>query len=140
MSELGERIRTAPYGETHLFSAGQAGFVLRSRGGSLLGIDLCLSENTQSVEKNPGFRRLLPAAFDPDELAFDVLVATHAHADHFDTIALPVLMKASPRATFFYSAECQPKAEALALDPGRCCPAAPGDAAMCGEFILRFVF
>lgn len=72
-----------------LFFLGQAGFVLKSSKGVLLGIDLYLSN---CCERYYGFKRLMPYLLDPAELIFDYLIVTHSHEDHFDIDALPTMM------------------------------------------------
>ena len=43
MNDFAIRVLTAPLGKTHLFSVGQAGFIIKSKSGQLLAIDLYLS-------------------------------------------------------------------------------------------------
>lgn len=60
---------------------GQAGYILESKKGTKIGIDLYLSD---CVEREDGFKRLMPHVFRADKLALDFVVATHSHFDHFD--------------------------------------------------------
>ncbi len=87
-ASLAKQIISSPE-QTSLFFLGQAGFVLKHRG-VLVGIDLYLSNCCQRYY---GYKRLMPRLLEPEELTFDILVATHAHEDHFDVDALPVMMK-----------------------------------------------
>lgn len=69
--------------------AGQAGFILENEIGYKIGIDLYLSN---CCERFFGFKRLMPYVFDAKTLDLDLLVATHAHYDHFDIDSVPVLL------------------------------------------------
>lgn len=75
--------------QTALFFLGQAGFILKHKG-TLLGIDLYLSDCCQRYY---GYKRLMPRLLEPEEATLDILIATHAHEDHFDVDALPIMMK-----------------------------------------------
>ena len=69
---------------------GQAGFIFESSAGYRVGIDLYLSN---CCERYFGFKRLLPFLYDPLNLNLDLLVATHAHYDHFDPDSVPLIIK-----------------------------------------------
>ena len=112
---LAEKILTAPLGKTHLFSAGQAGFIIKSASGELLAIDLYLSECVERLEGTHGFRRLLPQILLPEELEFDVVICTHPHLDHFDTDAVPGLI-ANHRTKLFCSVDCEKLVKELHLE------------------------
>ena len=68
MKDFALQVLTAPLGKTHLFSVGQAGFIIKSKSGQLLAIDLYLSDCVERVEGNVGFKRLLPKILNPDDL------------------------------------------------------------------------
>ena len=103
---LAEKILTAQNGKTHLFATGQAGFIIKSAGGQLLAIDLYLSEGEKQFKGDNGFKRLLPVILQPDELLFDVVICTHPHFDHFDTVSVPVMLK-NKRTKLFCSTDCE---------------------------------
>ena len=86
--------------ELAVFFIGQAGFVIKDSSGKLVAVDLYLSD---CCERYFGFKRLIPKLLAPDELAFDIIIATHAHYDHFDIDAMPVLMSNSN--TVLYTSE-----------------------------------
>lgn len=137
MTDLAVRVLTAPPGRTHLFSTGQAGFLIKSAAGRLLGIDLYLSDCVERVEGHKGYKRMLPKILEPGELRLDAVVATHSHKDHFDDDAMPALL--SNGAKLFAAHDCRADVERLGL--GYYGPAfvAPGDECRHGEFCLRFV-
>lgn len=92
MFDFAEKIRRAELGKTHLFSVGQAGFIIKSAGGQLLGIDLYLSDCVERVEGHIGYKRMLPRILEANELIFECIIATHFHRDHFDVDSMKELM------------------------------------------------
>ena len=50
MSEFSIKVLTAPLGKTYFFTTGQAGFILKSKTGQLLGLDLYLSDCVERIE------------------------------------------------------------------------------------------
>lgn len=70
--------------------AGQAGFIIETADGYRIGIDLYLSDCCQRYE---GLKRLMPFLFEPQKMDLDLLVATHAHYDHFDPDSVPLMMQ-----------------------------------------------
>lgn len=138
MKEFASTILDAEPGKTHLFSVGQAGFVIKSASGQLLGIDLYLSDCVERLEGHMGFKRLLPRLLVLGEVVFDALVATHAHWDHFDVDAMTGLMEEG-RTCLFASEGCRPLVERLELDPERTHYVKSGDCAQAGDFTLHFI-
>ena len=138
MTDTASQIKAASLGKTHLFFLGQAGYVIKSPEGKLLGIDLYLSDCVERVEGHVGFKRLLPKLLSPDELTFDVLVATHPHCDHFDVDALPRLMNGG-HTKLFASKNCRALAEKNSMTDTDIEYVAPGDSTEAGGFRLDFV-
>ena len=101
-----DTILNASLGRTWLFWMGQAGFIIKSAEGKLLGIDLYLSECVEPVEGHVGYHRLMPQIVNPSELELDVVIATHFHRDHFDIDAMPQLM-ANGKTKLFCAYDCQ---------------------------------
>lgn len=139
MNELAIRVLTADPGKLHLFSVGQAGFIMKNSSGKLLAVDLYLSNCVERLEGHMGFKRLQPAPIGPEELVFDVLVATHPHWDHFDVDSMSTLMS-SCKTTLYASVECASLVDALKLDTTRVRYVRTGDKARCGGYELDFVF
>lgn len=124
--------------ETHLFAVGQAGYILKSSSGQLLGVDLYLSECGERIEKDIGFKRLLPAIFKPSELIFDYIIATHAHFDHFDMDAIPDLMS-NEKTQLYASVGCGQEIEKLDITSERIVYVQQGDTIEAGDYVLEFV-
>lgn len=137
MKEFAEKILSAEVGRTWLFSVGQAGFIVKSASGMLLGIDLYLSDCVEPLEGHVGFKRLLPKILSPDEFVFDVLVATHEHYDHFDVDAMPMLMK-NGKTRLFASRGCVELVKRGQIDESRVEYVSPGDTYEVGDFKLSF--
>ena len=138
MDDFVSSVLNAELGKTHLFSVGQAGFIVKSASGQLLGIDLYLSDCVERLEGHVGFKRLLPRLFDPADMEFDVLIATHAHWDHFDVDAMPILLSGK-KTRLLAAGDCKSLVEQLELDVGciRCIK--PGDSMQCGDFFIHFI-
>ena len=133
-----ESVRAAEAGKTHLFSLGQAGFLIKSAGGQLLAIDPYLSDCVEKAEGGMGFKRLMPRLLSPEELTLTALICTHFHMDHYDPDAVPGLMK-NGVTRLFAARDCRELALEQGLDMGRAAFVRPGDACACGDFDLRFI-
>lgn len=138
MYDFALSVLTAPLGKTHLFSVGQAGYIIKSASGQLLGVDLYLSECVERLEGHVGFKRLLPKILDPFALTMDCLIATHPHLDHFDMDAIPELMS-NGTTRLYASVDCAAEVERLRMTQDRITYVKPGDSECCGDFTLDFV-
>lgn len=139
MTEFAERIKNLPLGAVYLISMGQAGYIIRSKNGNLLGIDLYLSNYSQRAAGNIiAFKRLLPELITPNDLLFDALVATHNHSDHFDNDSMQDLMK-NGTTRLYASVECKNKCEELHIDRSRCVYVKPGDNYVECDFNILFI-
>lgn len=133
-----ETLAAAVQGATHLFSMGQAGYIIKSQHGQTIGIDLYLSECVEPVEGHDGYHRLMPQIVQPHELKLDVVIATHLHRDHFDIDAMPALM-ANGHTQLFCAYDCQEDVERLGIDKNRVTFVKPGDHHKVGDFDIYFI-
>ena len=138
MNDLAIRILTAGRGKTHLFSIGQAGFVIKSKSGQLLAWDLYLSECGERIEGHAGFKRLLPKLLFPGEVVFDTVIASHHHFDHFDPDSIPE-MTADPGTRLIAAYDCRELADQLHLGKQAITYAAPGDTVTAGDYTIHFI-
>lgn len=138
MNEFILSVLTAPIGKTHIFSVGQAGFIIKSSGGQLLGIDLYLSDCVERVEGNKGFKRLLPRLFYPFNLQFDYIIATHFHRDHFDLDSIPELMS-NDKTRLFAALDCKDSVKQLEMSEERISYVSPGISVIAGDYEINFV-
>lgn len=133
-----ETIMAALLGATHLFSMGQAGFIIKNQKGETLGIDLYLSECVERVEGHDGYHRLLPQIVKAEDLNLDVVIATHFHRDHFDVDAMKDLM-ANGKTLLFCAYDCEEDVKRLGIDEQRVTYVKPGDCHKVGDFEIRFI-
>ena len=77
-------------GTLAVFWLGQAGYIIKTPENKLIAIDLYLSDY---CERLVGFKRIMAKILEPSELEFDVILASHAHPDHFDSDSIPFMMK-----------------------------------------------
>ena len=138
MNNFAKRVSDSVLAKTHIFSVGQAGYIIKSKNGQLLGIDLYLSDCVERVENSKGFKRLLPKLLSPNELKFDVVIATHLHRDHFDVDSIPVIMS-NKRTLLCAAYDCQEDVKNLDISEDRVTYVKPGDSFIAGDFSLTFV-
>ena len=138
MNILSRNILSARPGQTTLFSVGQAGYLIKSSAGQLLGIDLYLSDCVERLEGHIGFKRLLPKILSPYDLELDCLIATHPHFDHFDFDSVPEIM-ANGRTRLFASTGCEALVRELKMKNDGITYIKPGETCECGDFLLHFV-
>lgn len=137
MTSIVEKLKTIT-GKTELYWLGQAGFIIKSASGKLLGIDLYLSECVEPVEGHVGYHRLMPQILDPKGIQFDVLIATHFHRDHFDVDAMPALMD-NGKTQLYCAYDCQDDVERLNIDKHRAQFVKPGESYDCSEYHIDFI-
>ncbi len=138
MKSFIEKLKSSEFGKTHLFWLGQAGFIIKSSAGKLLGIDLYLSECVETVEGHVGYHRLMPQIVCPEDLNLDVLIATHFHRDHFDIDAMTGLMSGG-KTRLFCAYDCIDDVTQLGLDEERVTFIRPGDKADFEGFHIDFI-
>lgn len=121
-----------------IFSTGQAGFIVKSKNGQLLAIDLYLSNCVERVEGHKGFKRLLPQILNASDIRFDVLIATHPHFDHYDVDSVPEMVSKGSR--LFCSVECEKLNKQLLMDyyKDSITYVKPGDRHVAGDFDIIF--
>lgn len=105
MTELAQRIRdtTVRPGQLAVFYLAQAGFCFKTWRARVVAIDPYL---TDCCNRLFGFRRMIPAVIAPEELEADIVASTHAHADHLDPDAAPILAR-HPKTHFLGAPDCE---------------------------------
>ncbi len=121
-----------------LISVGQAGYILQSKAGKKLGVDLYLSNCVEREEGHVGFKRLLPQLFQPEELDLDIIIATHPHYDHFDIDAMPSIMN-NRKSKLFASLNCEKEVKSIGLSSGNITYVKSGDTIEENDFVIRFI-
>lgn len=138
MNNFVSKIIDVPLGNAFIFSVGQAGYIIKSSSGQLLGIDLYLSDCVERLEGHKGFKRLLPKLFDPMDLQFDVLVSTHAHYDHLDIDSIPQMLNNS-KTKLFASINCKQELSSYEQFDNKVFYVSRGEEYKCGDYKLCFV-
>lgn len=138
MMTLSGKVLGAQQNKTHLFFAGQAGFIVKNSNGALFALDLYLSDCVERVEGNIGFKRLQPKLMDPSDLIFDILVTTHPHVDHFDIDSVPFMMSNS-KTKMFASVDCEKEVQRLRMTSERITYISPGDSYRDDDFDIQFI-
>ena len=122
-------------GKTSLNFNVQAGFVLKSKKGTTMGVDLYL---TDCVERYDGFKRLSPKVMDPST-PLDYVVCSHWHLDHFDIDAMPLLMS-NGKTKLVCADDCYDHVKNLNLDESRVVYVRVGDTVPCDDITVHAVF
>jgi L-ascorbate 6-phosphate lactonase len=102
-------------GEIALFYLAQAGFCIRTAAGKTIVIDPYLSD---ACERLFNFKRMIPAGISAEELAADLYLCTHHHADHFDPDTIPVAAK-NEKTIFIAAPDCEVLYQELKIPPSR---------------------
>jgi len=117
MLDLARRIlstEVAP-GSLAIFWLSQAGFVFKTPKGKIIYTDPYLSDY---VERMFGFKRIMATPIEAAEVEADLVVSTHAHGDHLDLDAIPILAR-NPRIRFVGAPDCIPEYRKLGLPADR---------------------
>ena len=127
-----------PNNKTSIISTGQAGYIIKSRRGQLLGIDLYLSDYVEKLEGNIGYKRLLPKLINPEDIQADVLIATHPHGDHYDKDSMEELLS-NDKTILYASDNCEEIVEQQKIDKNRVFYKKAGEEVEIKDFIIYFV-
>ena len=124
---------------TAIFSLGQAGFLIKSKSGQLLGIDLYLSNCVERLEGHKGFKRLLPQILSPMDLKIDAIICTHPHLDHYDIDSIPEIVGNGSH--LFCSVDCEQWNKQLLMNyySEQITYVKPGSKHIFGDFDITFV-
>jgi L-ascorbate 6-phosphate lactonase len=143
MSDLARTIRetqVAP-GSLALFWLAQAGFVYKSPGGRVIYVDAYLSDCVHRLLANEryGFKRMSLAHIAPEEVEANWFVSTHAHPDHFDYDAIPVIARDS-HTHFIAAPDCRAEFDKLGIPAARYTILHEGEQATCGDIRLTALY
>lgn len=80
------RSYAVPKGEVGIWWLGQNGFLFKSPEGTLIGVDLYLTDSCAALGQPIGVNtsRTVPVLIAPEELDVDLFACTHNHQDHTD--------------------------------------------------------
>lgn len=136
--DFATKVLNARIGQTHIFSVGQAGYIIKSKSGQLLAIDLYLSECVERLEGHVGFKRLLPKILSPFDIVFDCVITTHCHWDHFDVDSVPEMVS-NERTKLYAASDCKELVKAAGITNPNIEYVKPGDHSVCGDFTIDFI-
>ncbi len=133
---LADRIKKAE--GTCIFSLGQAGYVIKNKRGMLLAVDPYLSDCVEREEGHIGFKRLLPQLIQPEDIIFDVIIATHQHLDHFDIDAMGNLLK-NRHTQLFATSGCSGSVQEIGISSEQIRYVKHGDRFDVAGFSIQFI-
>jgi len=96
-----------PKGSIALWWMGQNGYIFKSPEGTLVSVDLYLSDYCETKYPDINLRRRVPILIPPEEVDVDVYACTHSHFDHCDPETVNGLRNKDAIA-FVGSGECGP--------------------------------
>lgn len=138
--DLASRIRsTQPQaGQVALFWLGQAGFVFKSAGGTVVFVDAYLSH---CVERKfgPQWKRIMAPPMLPDEVDGDWFISTHEHDDHLDVDSIPTISH-NQRVNFAGPQKCAEFYRSVGINEDRFIELIPEKQVLIGDFTCTTVF
>jgi L-ascorbate 6-phosphate lactonase len=114
----------------------QAGFVLKSPGGSIILVDPYLSDAVRRSYKIP---RNAPATLDAAEVAADAILATHSHEDHLDPDSI-VAFSNHEKTVFIGPPMVTTKLASVGVTPDKTLTIERGASVPVGDFAIRAVY
>jgi L-ascorbate 6-phosphate lactonase len=144
-SRLGWALKSmrVPVGSVAIGWLGQAGFVLKSPGGTRIAIDPYLSNSCEAIGRDAGldFRRRVPAPLQPRELVgYDAIAITHSHQDHLDPETLHPYLRAGGRGPFIAPHESADRLASLGVAAEQVLLTWPNRTHQVGDFTIRATF
>jgi L-ascorbate 6-phosphate lactonase len=137
------RALVVPKGSVALARLGQAGFVVKSPGGTRIALDPYLSNSCEEVVRAAGLnmRRLVPSPLAPADLVdLDALVFTHSHQDHVDPETVVPYLKAGGRAPMVAPHEASDRLRSLGVPSEVIRLTWPNNIQEVGDLTLRATF
>ncbi|MCL5995454.1 MAG: MBL fold metallo-hydrolase [Chloroflexi bacterium] len=122
MERLADQIKTTTVepGGLAIFWIGQAGFVYKTPAGGVIYVDPYLTDFVARALPHIGygFKRITGCPIEAGEVDADLVVSTHAHEDHLDQDAIPILLK-NERIHFAGAPDCREKYQQLGVPSTR---------------------
>src|SRR5687767_3220905 len=113
------RALNVPHGHLTIWALGQQGYLLKGAD-KVVVIDPYLSNYVEETSPPGGLERMVPIVVQPGDLDMvDLILSTHAHADHCDPRTLKPLMQASPNAMLLTSYKARDMLAAQGFDMER---------------------
>jgi L-ascorbate 6-phosphate lactonase len=142
--DLNQRVRETdvPTGRVGLWWLGQAGFILKSPGGTTIAIDPYLTNSCYEVPGNSTLdvNRLFPPPISPQELKVDAIALTHSHQDHCDPETIKGYRAAGGDGMFVAPAETVEKLGAMGVPNDKILLTWPNKEHRVGDVRIRATF
>lgn len=132
-----------PRGSVALVWLGQAGFLLKSPGGTLLALDPYLSNSCQPLGASIGLDmdRKFPVPMEPADLkGFDALIFSHSHQDHVDPETIQPYLKAGGTGPYIAPHEAADRLKSLGANPEQIILTWSNNTHQVGDFTLKTTF
>jgi len=130
-------------GTIALWWLGQAGFIVKSAGGTIIALDPYLTNSCQALGEKAGFNmdRQVPAPIHAaDLLGVDCYLLTHSHQDHLDPETLQGYRHAGGHGPYVAPAETIEKLHALGVPASETVMIWPNKAFVSGDLNIRATF
>ncbi len=138
MINFAQKVLSSRINQTQIFAVGQAGYIIKSKSGQLLAIDIYLSECVERLEGHVGFKRLLPKILSPFDITFDCIITTHPHWDHYDVDSIPEMIS-NNTTKLFASVDCKKLVDDAGVSNPNIEYVKPGDHSVWGDFTIDFI-
>src|SRR5271157_1840997 len=97
---------------------GQNGYIFKSPEGTLVSVDLYLSNHCAAEYPHLNLQRKVPVLLTPEEVKVDVYACTHSHLDHLDPETVAGLRNRDT-ISFVGAGECGPVYRSLGIEDAR---------------------
>lgn len=133
---------TVPKGSVALVWLGQAGFILKSPGGHILGLDPYLSNSCASLgAAGIDMERQVPVPLHPRYLRLcDTLLFSHSHQDHVDPETIEQYLKAGGQSDIIAPHEAASRLESIGVPPAKISRTWPNHSHTAGDFTIKATF
>lgn len=134
---------SVPPNSLALWWLGQAGFLIKSPGGTILALDPYLTNSCKLFGEGAGFDmdRMVPPPLSPAELCgIDAYVLTHSHQDHLDPQTLEGYRAAGGRGLYVAPAETCDKLVSLGVPQSEIAMTWPNKKHTVGDIELQATF
>lgn len=123
-----------PEGTVAIFWLGQAGYMFKSQGGTVIYLDAYLSETGRELV------RIAPIPVVPEEVEADLILSSHDHLDHLDPVTVSRIARANRKIKFGGSEVCVEHFKQLGIDEERIVQIEQGQTIEEGDFQVSSVF
>lgn len=125
-----------PKGHVNITWLGQSGFLFKTDNDKIILLDAYLSDYCERIIN---FKRITPNILNIEELNIDYIITSHDHPDHFDSDAIPLIMKNSS-CILIGPESCIKHSKEMGLDNERLSLIGEGELKNFNDFKIKGVF